>query len=91
MVRDLRGVLERERADLGIFVCAASPSREMEREAAAAGVWTDPVTGACYPRLQLFTLPELFAGKLPRVPLHDRQTGFRRAAAEKGGTQQSLF
>lgn len=91
MVRDLKGVLEREKADLGVFVCVAKPSREMEREAAAAGIWTDPVTGADYPRLQIFTLTDLFNGHLPIMPLLDRQAGFRRARREETAQQGSLL
>ena len=39
MVRDLKGVVEREKAPIGIFVCVINPTREMEREAASAGVY----------------------------------------------------
>jgi DNA modification methylase len=91
MVRDLRGVLEREKADLGIFVCVTLPTRDMLREAAAAGIWTDPATGLDYPRVQLFTLAELFRGQLPLVPLLDRQAGFRKAKREDAREQASLF
>jgi DNA modification methylase len=89
MVRDLRGVLEREKADIGVFVCVVAPSRDMEREAAAAGIWTDPVTGESYPRVQIFTLAELFKGRRPRVPLLDRQAGYRRAPREIAARQQA--
>lgn len=91
MVRDLKGVLAREKSDLGIFVCVGQPSREMAREAAAAGVWTDPVTGAAYPRVQLFTLTDLFQGRQPSVPLLDRQAGYKRARAEENCKQGVLI
>ena len=91
MVRDLKGVLEREKADLGIFVCVTLPTREMLREAAAAGIWTDPATDLDYPRVQIFTLAELFAGQRPMVPLLDRQAGFRRAQREDPAVQASLL
>lgn len=91
MVRDLKGVLERETADIGIFVCVVHPTRQMEQEAAAAGVWTDPGTGIDYPRLQLFTLAELFLGRQPQVPLLNRQAGYRRARRENGSKQDRLL
>ena len=50
MVRDLKGVMEWEKADICIFICVISPTREMEKEAAAAGIFTDPGTGQTYPR-----------------------------------------
>lgn len=79
MVRDLKGVMEREKADIGIFVCVIQPTREMEREAAAAGVYTDPGTQISYPRLQIYTLAEYFAGLRPKVPMLDRQAGYKKA------------
>ncbi len=91
MVRELKGVLQREKADIGIFVCVATPTREMEREAAAAGIWTDPVTRIDYPRLQLFTLADLFQGRQPSVPLLDRQAGYKRAKTEDSSKQGSLL
>jgi DNA modification methylase len=88
MVRDLKGVMEREKADIGIFVCVIAPTREMEREAASAGVYTDPGTGQTYPRLQIYTLAEYFAGLRPKVPLLDRQAGFKKAARNDNADKQ---
>lgn len=79
MVRDLKGVIEREKSPIGIFICAAMPTREMEREAAAAGVY-EGADGRHYPRLQIFTLAEFFQGLRPRVPLLDRQAAYKKAA-----------
>ena len=90
MVRDLKGVMEREKANIGIFICVIAPTREMEREAASAGLYTDEGTGRTYPRLQIYTLAEYFSGLRPKVPLLDRQAGFKRAArtgdADKQGS-----
>ena len=91
MVRDLKGVMEREKAELGIFVCVVNPSREMEREAAAAGVYVDPGTGQTFPKLQIFTLAELFQGRLPKVPLLDRHAGYRKAKREETSEQGKLI
>jgi site-specific DNA-methyltransferase (adenine-specific) len=91
MVRDLKGVIEREKAPIGILVCVANPSREMEREAAAALV-CEGADGRTYPRLQIFTLAEYFAGSRPKVPLLDRQAGYKKAAREDRakGAQSTL-
>lgn len=88
MVRDLKGVMEREKAPIGIFVCVIKPSREMEREAASAGVYTDPGTGQTYPRLQIYTLAEYFHNLRPKVPLLDRQAAYRRAARQSDADRQ---
>jgi hypothetical protein len=39
MVRDLKGTMEREKAALGFFLTLNEPTREMEREAASAGLY----------------------------------------------------
>ena len=92
MVRDLKGVMEREKADIGIFICVIKPTREMEREAASAGVYVDAQTGQSYPRLQIYTLAEHFSALRPKVPHLDRQAGFKKAAREvSGGKQGSLL
>ena len=38
-IRDLKGTMEREGAPLGVFLTLKEPTREMEREAAAAGFY----------------------------------------------------
>jgi Restriction endonuclease len=91
MVRDLKGVMEREKADIGIFICVIQPTRDMEKEAAAAGVYTDAHTGQTYPRLQIYTLAEYFGGLRPKVPMLDRQAGFKKAARNDSGGKQGSF
>ncbi|HMO76456.1 MAG TPA: DNA methyltransferase [Sphingopyxis sp.] len=93
MVRDLKGGMEREKAEIGIFVCVIAPTREMEREAAAAGVYVDPGTQQTYPRLQIYTLAEYFAGLRPKVPMLNRQIGYKKAgrADPNEGRQGSLL
>ncbi len=66
MVRDFRGVLEREKAEMGLFICLREPSREMAREASAAGI-ADTVHGDL-PRLQIVSIEQFFEGKLPALP-----------------------
>jgi site-specific DNA-methyltransferase (adenine-specific) len=87
MIRDLKGVVERENAPIGIFICATNPTREMEREAAAMGVY-EGADGRTYPRLQIFTLAEYFQGLRPKVPLLDRQASFKRAVRDGDSEKQ---
>ncbi len=46
---------------------AQLPTREMESRAAAAGFFETGLHGKV-PRIQIFTLAELFAGKRPVIP-----------------------
>lgn len=71
----LAQVIERERAPFGVFITAQPPTRAMERDAAAVGLWENPTTGRTYPRLQILTLAELFMGKRPNIPLMDLNVG----------------
>jgi len=66
MVRDFRGVLEREDAAMGIFICLDKPTQEMEREAVVAG-YVDTAQGR-KPRLQIFSIKSWFEGQKPDLP-----------------------
>lgn len=82
MIRDLVGTIEREGAAGGLFLTLAEPTRDMLREAAAAGVF-DSGFGT-HPRVQVFTIQELLAGMNPDLPPLGRGEGFRRAPRERG-------
>jgi adenine specific DNA methylase Mod len=60
-VRDLRGVIEREHAQMGVLISLREPTRPMRTEAASAGFYTSP--WGRHARLQLLTIEELFEAK----------------------------
>jgi site-specific DNA-methyltransferase (adenine-specific) len=66
MVRDFAGVLQRESAEMGLFICLHRPTREMTREAASAGL-AKSVHGDI-PKLQIVAIEDWFSGKFPRLP-----------------------
>lgn len=73
MVRDLGRVMARDGHDLGVFVTAALPTRGMEEEAHSHGLFETHFGGDVtqtqrYPKLQLFTLAELFQDRRPKLP-----------------------
>ena len=88
MVRDLKGVMDRERAPIGVFLTLTEPTRPMEREAAAAGFLTQG--DRQYPRLQIITIQQALRGQKPAIPLVDTGAAFKRAAREAGGAQPKL-
>ena len=63
MLRDLVGVVEREKASIGIFVTLAEPSDPMKKEAAKAGFYSSPYRDAAFPRIQLLTIAGLLDGR----------------------------
>ena len=62
-VRDLRGVLDREKAAIGILISLQPPTGPMETEAASAGFYEHKTNKQKFPRLQLRTVKELMDGK----------------------------
>jgi len=62
-VRDLRGVLDREKAAIGVLISLQPPTREMQAEAASAGFYEHKTNKQKYPRIQLRTVRELMDGK----------------------------
>jgi len=66
MVRDFARVLEREEAQLGLFICLHPPTREMTREAASCGL--ADIVHEDIPRLQIVAIEDWFKGKIPLLP-----------------------
>jgi site-specific DNA-methyltransferase (adenine-specific) len=88
MVRDLRAVLDREKAPIGVFLTLAPATRPMETEAASAGFYE--LGGRRYPRLQIITIEQALAGKKPAIPLVDTGAAFKRATREESDKQTKL-
>lgn len=67
MIRDLGHVIDREKAEIGIFITLADPTKPMEKEAAGKGFYESPL-GTKHPRIQILTIEELLHKKKPDVP-----------------------
>ena len=91
MIRDLRGVVEREGAGIGVFLTLAEPTKPMITEAAGAGQYELPGF-APVPRLQIVTVAEALKlrDRAVRLPAR-RDDGFRRAAREEDRGAQSAL
>jgi DNA modification methylase len=77
-VRDLRGTLEGQEADIGVLISFQEPTKPMREEAAGAGFYTSPGWGTSHPRIQLVTVEELLEGKELDYP-HMTGRTFKRA------------
>lgn len=62
-IRDLRGVIEREEAQVGVFITLQEPTSGMRKEALEAGYYKSPGWNRAYARLQTLTIKELLEGK----------------------------
>jgi len=92
-VRDLKGVLEREKAAIGVLISMQEATSPMKTEAATAGFYESTLWGRKYPKVQLFTVAELLAGKtIEMPPIRQVQATFKKApkAMEKQSRQSEL-
>ena len=62
-VRDLRGVIERDKAAVGVLISLQPATGPMETEAASAGFYEHKTNKQKFPRVQLRTVKELMEGK----------------------------
>ena len=89
-VRDLRGVMEREKAEMGVLISLDEPTGPMRREAASAGFYTSP--WGKHARLQLVTVEDQLTGKTIDRPPIQTSTTLKRApkAMTKGPERKPL-
>ena len=87
-IRDLKGVVEREQAQLGAFLTLRPPTRDMQTEAVAAGFYESEFYGP-FPRLQILTIAELLEGRRLQYPHHAPATFKRAARQTKSRTEQT--
>jgi DNA modification methylase len=66
-IRDLRGVVERENAQIGVLISMENPTKPMRTEAASAGFYKSPWRTK-HPVLQILTVEELLKGKKINYP-----------------------
>ncbi|MEK6720582.1 MAG: DNA methyltransferase [Chloroflexota bacterium] len=92
MIRDLKGVLEREKAEIGLFVTLDEPSAPMRQEAATAGVYHSELSGRDYQRIQILTIAELLEEhRRPDLPLLVLPTWQRAERVERKVAEQAAL
>jgi DNA modification methylase len=67
-VRDLLGTVELQGAAMGVFICMRAPTSGMIEVANRAGIYTYPVNGVRYPKLQIITVPDILGKVKPNIP-----------------------
>ena len=91
-VRDLRGVIERENAEIGVLLSLQEPTKPMRTEAMGAGFYESP-WGTRHPRIQLLTVTDLLLGKGVNRPTQHGNVTFKKAPkhTREAGQQRGLF
>ena len=91
MIRDLKGVVEREKAIIGLFVTLSEPTKDMLKEASSAGF--HEVGSMQYPKIQILTIKGLLEGR-ERPEYFDQHIikgsgGFKKAKKEESSLKIS--
>ncbi len=91
MIRDLRGVIEREGANIGVFLNLTDPSKPMVTEAAGAGQFELPGF-APVPRIQIVKIEQAMAlrDRAVRLPARRDDTFTKAAKDQVQGAQGEL-
>ncbi|KWT79697.1 DNA methyltransferase [Candidatus Magnetominusculus xianensis] len=80
-IRDLGHVMDREQAELGIFITLKEPTRDMNKEAAGKGLYRFTLLNKDYARIQILTIEDLFNGKKPDIPSIYQISTYKKAEA----------
>lgn len=79
-IRDLKGVLEREKAPIGVLITLEKPTKPMLQEAAAGGFYEpEHWPGHYYPKIQILTIQELLDSRQVEYPRHAPIATFKKA------------
>lgn len=93
-IRDLKGVMEREKAEIGAFITLLEPTEPMKQEAWAAGFYEPEMFRGAqkFPKVQILTIEELLSGKELQCPRLMVDT-YKKAKMKKkiGDEQLEIF
>ncbi len=88
-VRDLRGVIDRENAEIGVLITLEEATKPMVNETASIGFYKSPWGN--HPRLQILTIAELLTGKKIDYPPTVNVTHKKAPKAEASLPEQYLL
>ncbi len=88
-VRELRGVIERENAEIGVFIILNDSTKDMRAEAAEAGFYQS--AWGKHPRIQILTIQDLLDGKrIDFPPAQGVNVTFKQAPKAKGDQPETM-
>ena len=93
MIATLKGDMEREKAEIGVFITLQPPTGPMRQEALSAGIYTpEHFPDQQHPRVQILTIDELLAGAGVSYPRGGAPATFRQAPRRRRsqGQQNTL-
>ena len=91
-IRDLKGVVEREKAAMGLFISLEEPTRDMRTEAASGGFYHSDLWQQDYAKIQIRTIADLLADQgfdlPPRPPMYQAAPRVRASEGEQGALEE---
>ena len=89
-IREMKTVMGDD--NLGLFITLRPPTEPMRVQAVTAGLHHSPLWNRDFPRIQIFTIEELLAGRRPDLPRESaRVKDFNRAPrVQDNGSQMSI-
>ena len=89
-IREMKTVMGDD--NLGLFITLRPPTEPMRVQAVTAGLHHSPLWNRDFPRIQIFTIEELLAGRRPDLPRESaRVRDFNRAPrVQDNGSQMSI-
>ncbi len=91
-IRDLKGVIEREQAAIGVFITLEIPTQPMLKEALEAGYYESEFWKRRYRKLQILSIRDLLGGDgVEMPPQHGTFKQAARHRSTEGKAQQGLF
>lgn len=92
LIRDLKGVMDREKFQIGVFITLEESTKPMRTEAISSGYSKSPL-GHNYPKIQILTIKDLLEGKKIDYPARARgiDATFRKTERhEQKGQQKEM-
>lgn len=88
-VRDLRGVIEREDAEIGVLITMQEPTQAMRTEAASADFYESP--WGKHPKIQILTIEDLLDGAgVDYPPARHVNRTFKKAPRHRKAAEEQL-
>lgn len=93
-IRELRDVITRNNAAIGLFLTLEKPTREMVRESKTTDPYISPILNQEYPKIQIITVEDLLKGIRPNIPATieiSQEGSFSQRNLVDNQKQQTLF
>jgi len=90
-VHSLRGVMDRQKAAIGVLISMQKPTGPMKEEAVTTGFFESKTWGKKYPKIQLLTIADLLLGKkIDMPPIKQVGATFKKAAKFRDDRSEQL-